>query len=59
MTDLERILPIWLELETAGADYVLATVAAVEGSSYRKAGAHVVGPGWAARRHGERRLPGG
>jgi xanthine/CO dehydrogenase XdhC/CoxF family maturation factor len=39
MTDLERILPLWRELETASADYVLATVVAVEGSSYRKPGA--------------------
>jgi len=39
MTDLERILPLWRELEAAGADYVLATVVAVEGSSYRRPGA--------------------
>jgi xanthine/CO dehydrogenase XdhC/CoxF family maturation factor len=39
MTDLERILTLWRELNTAGADYVLATVVAVEGSSYRKPGA--------------------
>jgi xanthine/CO dehydrogenase XdhC/CoxF family maturation factor len=39
MTDLERILPLWRELEAAQADYVLATVVAVEGSSYRKPGA--------------------
>jgi xanthine dehydrogenase accessory factor len=39
MTDLVRILALWRELETAGADYVLATVVAVEGSSYRKPGA--------------------
>jgi xanthine/CO dehydrogenase XdhC/CoxF family maturation factor len=39
MTDLERILPLWRELEAAGADYVLATVVAVEGSSYRQPGA--------------------
>jgi xanthine/CO dehydrogenase XdhC/CoxF family maturation factor len=42
MTDLERILPLWRELETAGADYVLATVVAVEGSSYRKPGAFML-----------------
>jgi xanthine/CO dehydrogenase XdhC/CoxF family maturation factor len=42
MSDLERILPLWRELETAGADYVLATVVAVEGSSYRKPGTHMV-----------------
>jgi xanthine/CO dehydrogenase XdhC/CoxF family maturation factor len=39
MTDLERILPLWRDLETAQADFVLATVVAVEGSSYRKPGA--------------------
>jgi xanthine/CO dehydrogenase XdhC/CoxF family maturation factor len=38
MIDLERILPLWRELEAAGADYVLATVVAVEGPSYRKPG---------------------
>lgn len=39
MADLDRILPLWRELETAGADYVLATVVEVQGSSYRKPGA--------------------
>jgi xanthine/CO dehydrogenase XdhC/CoxF family maturation factor len=39
MTDLVRILALWRELESAGSDYVLATVVAVEGSSYRKPGA--------------------
>ncbi|MGD0733972.1 MAG: XdhC family protein [Terracidiphilus sp.] len=39
MTDIERILPLWRELKAASADYVLATVVAVEGSSYRKPGA--------------------
>lgn len=39
MTDLERILPLWREMEAAGADYVLATVVAVEGPSYRRPGA--------------------
>ena len=39
VTDIERILPLGRELEAAGADYVLATVVAVEGSSYRKPGA--------------------
>jgi xanthine/CO dehydrogenase XdhC/CoxF family maturation factor len=42
MSDLDRILPLWRELESAGADYVLATVVAVEGSSYRKPGARMV-----------------
>jgi xanthine/CO dehydrogenase XdhC/CoxF family maturation factor len=39
MTDLERILSLWRELESAGADCVLATVVAVRGPSYRKPGA--------------------
>ena len=39
MTDLQRILPLWRDLEVEGADYVLATVIAVEGPSYRKPGA--------------------
>ncbi len=42
MTDFEHILPLWSELEAAGADYVLATVVAVEGSSYRKPGARML-----------------
>jgi xanthine dehydrogenase accessory factor len=42
MTDLEHLLPLWHELEAAGADYVLATVVAVEGSSYRKPGARML-----------------
>ena len=42
MTDLEPILPLWRELEASGADYVLATIVAVEGSSYRKPGAHML-----------------
>jgi len=42
MSDLERILPLWRDLESTRADYVLATVVAVEGSSYRKPGAHMV-----------------
>jgi xanthine/CO dehydrogenase XdhC/CoxF family maturation factor len=39
MADLDQILPLWKELENSGADYVLATVTAVEGPSYRKPGA--------------------
>jgi xanthine/CO dehydrogenase XdhC/CoxF family maturation factor len=39
MSDLEHILPLWRELEAASAEYVLATVVKVEGSSYRKPGA--------------------
>jgi xanthine dehydrogenase accessory factor len=42
MTDLEHILPLWNELESSGADYVLATVVAVEGSSYRRPGARML-----------------
>ncbi len=42
MTGMERILPLWRALETAGADYVLATVVAVEGSSYRRPGARML-----------------
>ena len=39
MTDLARILSAWRELENSGSDYVLATVVAVQGPSYRKPGA--------------------
>ena len=39
MTDLERILPLWREMEASAAEYVLVTVVAVQGSSYRKPGA--------------------
>ena len=42
MTDLEDILPLWNELESSGTDYVLATVVAVEGSSYRRPGARML-----------------
>ncbi len=42
MTDLGQILPLWQSLEDAGADYVLATLVQVEGSSYRKPGAHML-----------------
>lgn len=42
MTDLEHILPLWRELESAEADYVLATVVEVEGSSYRRPGARML-----------------
>lgn len=42
MTDLENILPLWHELEAAGAEYVLATVVDVEGPSYRKPGARML-----------------
>jgi xanthine dehydrogenase accessory factor len=39
MTDLARILSAWRKLENAGVDYVLASVVAVQGPSYRKPGA--------------------
>ncbi len=42
MTDLEHLLPLWRELEAAGTEYVLATVVAVEGPSYRKPGARML-----------------
>ena len=42
MTDLEHILPLWRELEVSGEDYVLATVVAVDGPSYRKPGARML-----------------
>jgi xanthine dehydrogenase accessory factor len=42
MNDLGQILTLWRELEKAGTDYVLATVVAVEGSSYRKPGAQML-----------------
>jgi xanthine dehydrogenase accessory factor len=42
MNDLGHILALWRELENSGVDYVLATVVAVEGSSYRKPGAHML-----------------
>jgi xanthine/CO dehydrogenase XdhC/CoxF family maturation factor len=42
MTSLEHILPLWHELESAGAEYVLATVVAVEGSNYRRPGARML-----------------
>ena len=42
MTDFEHILPLWRELESAGSDYVLATVVEVQGSSYRRPGARML-----------------
>src|SRR3954454_24444411 len=42
MTDLEHIPPLRNELESSGLDYVLATVVAVEGSSYRRPGARML-----------------
>ncbi len=42
MTDLENILPLWHALESAGSDYVLATVVDVDCPSYRKPGARML-----------------
>jgi xanthine dehydrogenase accessory factor len=42
MTDLEHVLPLWHELEKSEADYVLATIVAVDGPSYRKPGARML-----------------
>jgi len=42
MTDLEPILGLWRELENSGAEYVVATIVAVEGSSYRRPGARML-----------------
>ena len=42
MNDLGQILTLWRELERTGTDYVLATVVAVEGSSYRRPGAQML-----------------
>src|SRR5579863_778900 len=42
MTDLEPILTLWRELDSAGSEYVLATIVAVEGSSYRRPGAQML-----------------
>jgi xanthine/CO dehydrogenase XdhC/CoxF family maturation factor len=42
MSDLEQILSLWRELSSAGEDYVLATIVAVEGSNYRRPGARML-----------------
>lgn len=42
MNDLGPILTLWRELESSAIGYVLATVVSVEGSSYRKPGAHML-----------------
>jgi xanthine dehydrogenase accessory factor len=42
MTDLEQILPLWVDLRRTETEYVLATVVAVEGSGYRKPGARML-----------------
>lgn len=42
MSDLGPILALWRDLEGARADYVLATVVDVQGSSYRRPGARML-----------------
>jgi len=42
MTDLDQLLPLWNQLRESRAEYVLATVVAVEGSGYRKPGARML-----------------
>ena len=42
MTDLDQLLPLWQDLQAAEAEYVLATIVAVEGSGYRKPGARML-----------------
>ncbi|HTB97608.1 MAG TPA: XdhC family protein [Terracidiphilus sp.] len=42
MSDLGPIFALWHDLQTSGVDYVLATVVAVEGSSYRRPGARML-----------------
>ncbi len=42
MTDLDHILPLWRALESEEGQYLLATVVAVEGPSYRKPGARML-----------------
>lgn len=42
MSDLATVLTLWHESCRSGEDYVLATIVAVEGSSYRKSGARML-----------------
>jgi xanthine/CO dehydrogenase XdhC/CoxF family maturation factor len=42
MTDLDQLLPLWEDLRSSQVEYVLATVVAVDGSGYRKPGAHML-----------------
>ena len=42
MSDFQPILTLWRELEAERADYVLATIVGVEGSSYRRPGARML-----------------
>ena len=42
MTDLGEVLKHWREAESRGVEYVLATITAVDGPSYRKPGASMI-----------------
>lgn len=42
MNEMQAIGPLWRSLHASGEDYVLATILAVEGSGYRKAGARMI-----------------
>ncbi len=42
MNDFDQLLPLWLKLSNSGEDYVQATIVEVEGSGYRKPGAHML-----------------
>lgn len=42
MGDIEQILSLWRELDSAGSDYVLATIVEVQGSNYRRPGARML-----------------
>lgn len=42
MNEMHAIGPLWRELLAADSEYVLATIVAVEGSGYRKAGARMI-----------------
>jgi xanthine dehydrogenase accessory factor len=42
MSDLGTVLTLWQEASRSGEDYILATIVAVEGSSYRKPGARML-----------------
>jgi xanthine dehydrogenase accessory factor len=42
MNDLGPVLALWSELDAAGVEFVLATIVAVDGPSYRKPGARML-----------------
>lgn len=42
MNEMQTLRPLWRELKKSGEEFVLATVVAVEGSGYRKAGARLL-----------------